>query len=250
MKKYYNGSKERFDKELRSKIKAFLKLIRSKASDYDYLVFTSAKNDFSVDEFNFLSKDAAPIPYKFSYADSYGALSCFGMGINSYSYILNKLRCGEIGINFYLPRINFNQKVYIATEFKNVKEQKIFYILNRLTSDNILSSVAYKKLFGSNLMDDFRGPIDKLSRLNKVKIKDNFIYFIPRLSKEKFIYSLFFFDRIIDKKLNLLRSEEHTSELQSHSFISYAVFCLKKKKTTHTTKQLKKNYKTLHHTRV
>ena len=28
-----------------------------------------------------------------------------------------------------------------------------------------------------------------------------------------------------------IRSEEHTSELQSHSFISYAVFCLKKKKT-------------------
>ena len=35
----------------------------------------------------------------------------------------------------------------------------------------------------------------------------------------------------IDKKE---RSEEHTSELQSHSFISYAVFCLKKKKITHT----------------
>src|SRR6188472_4690195 len=29
-----------------------------------------------------------------------------------------------------------------------------------------------------------------------------------------------------------LRSEEHTSELQSQSHISYAVFCLKKKKTT------------------
>ena len=29
---------------------------------------------------------------------------------------------------------------------------------------------------------------------------------------------------------NSIRSEEHTSELQSHSFISYAVFCLKKKK--------------------
>src|ERR1051326_5585890 len=27
-----------------------------------------------------------------------------------------------------------------------------------------------------------------------------------------------------------VRSEEHTSELQSHSFISYAVFCLNKKK--------------------
>src|SRR6056300_596391 len=29
------------------------------------------------------------------------------------------------------------------------------------------------------------------------------------------------------------RSEEHTSELQSHSEISYAVFCLKKKKAAH-----------------
>src|SRR3546814_6767774 len=32
-----------------------------------------------------------------------------------------------------------------------------------------------------------------------------------------------------------LRSEEHTSELQSLMRISYAVFCLKKKKETHKT---------------
>src|SRR3546814_2569952 len=32
-----------------------------------------------------------------------------------------------------------------------------------------------------------------------------------------------------------LRSEEHTSELQSLMRISYAVFCLKKKKITHPT---------------
>src|ERR1051326_4508347 len=30
------------------------------------------------------------------------------------------------------------------------------------------------------------------------------------------------------RAVNVWRSEEHTSELQSHSFISYAVFCLKK----------------------
>src|SRR3546814_9061476 len=34
------------------------------------------------------------------------------------------------------------------------------------------------------------------------------------------------------------RSEEHTSELQSLMRISYAVFCLKKKKTTHHTNKL------------
>src|ERR1051326_1108932 len=35
-----------------------------------------------------------------------------------------------------------------------------------------------------------------------------------------------------DVRDGLKRSEEHTSELQSHSFISYAVFCLKKKNNT------------------
>src|SRR3546814_1792596 len=34
------------------------------------------------------------------------------------------------------------------------------------------------------------------------------------------------------------RSEEHTSELQSLMRISYAVFCLKKKTTAHTTHKL------------
>src|SRR3546814_10802600 len=33
----------------------------------------------------------------------------------------------------------------------------------------------------------------------------------------------------------IVRSEEHTSELQSLMRNSYAVFCLKKKKTTHST---------------
>src|SRR6058998_4350225 len=40
------------------------------------------------------------------------------------------------------------------------------------------------------------------------------------------------------------RSEEHTSELQSLITISYAVFCLKKKKNKQTTKKATKNKKT------
>src|SRR3546814_2977083 len=39
--------------------------------------------------------------------------------------------------------------------------------------------------------------------------------------------------------LTLLRSEEHTSELQSLMRISYAVFCMKKKNIYNTTKQVK-----------
>src|SRR3546814_8843578 len=41
----------------------------------------------------------------------------------------------------------------------------------------------------------------------------------------------------IARAFAVARSEEHTSELQSLMRISYAVFCLKKKKNTTTTKQ-------------
>src|SRR3546814_2305769 len=44
------------------------------------------------------------------------------------------------------------------------------------------------------------------------------------------------------------RSEEHTSELQSLMRISYAVFCLKKKKTIHT--QAETSQKTEHNTKM
>src|SRR3546814_2926393 len=41
----------------------------------------------------------------------------------------------------------------------------------------------------------------------------------------------------ISNRLRKMRSEEHTSELQSLMRISYAVFCLKKKTQKHTTIQ-------------
>src|SRR3546814_6338554 len=46
-------------------------------------------------------------------------------------------------------------------------------------------------------------------------------------------YVNFIFERDLDDSLIVNRSEEHTSELQSLMRISYAVFCLKKKKKTH-----------------
>src|SRR3546814_9599573 len=43
-----------------------------------------------------------------------------------------------------------------------------------------------------------------------------------------------------DESMSRVRSEEHTSELQSLMRISYAVFCLKKKKKS-TVKQMRTN---------
>ena len=35
---------------------------------------------------------------------------------------------------------------------------------------------------------------------------------------------------MVDERFDELRSEEHTSEIQSQATISYAVFCLKKRR--------------------
>src|SRR3546814_9687181 len=43
-------------------------------------------------------------------------------------------------------------------------------------------------------------------------------------------------------RIALVRSEEHTSELQSLMRISYAVFCLKKKKEKQTSKIIRRVY--------
>ena len=58
-------------------------------------------------------------------------------------------------------------------------------------------------------------------RLEEFKnIADRILQYMPAVIDEKVVYHEY---------LICSRSEEHTSELQSHSFISYAVFCLKKK---------------------
>src|SRR3546814_7415871 len=53
-----------------------------------------------------------------------------------------------------------------------------------------------------------------------------------RVENQKFEHGLF---SVLSRLVGSFRSEEHTSELQSLMRISYAVFCLKKKKTNRRT---------------
>src|SRR3546814_4132592 len=62
-----------------------------------------------------------------------------------------------------------------------------------------------------------------------------------KLYIERMVLSPATYPNIRQPQANKLRSEEHTSELQSLMRISYAVFCLKKKKK-HTHKHIKSIY--------
>src|ERR1051326_9271837 len=55
------------------------------------------------------------------------------------------------------------------------------------------------------------------------------VYVAPRSKRDFLIAATGSEEEFVADPLFVIhRSEEHTSELQSHSFISYAVFCLKK----------------------
>src|SRR3546814_3721568 len=51
------------------------------------------------------------------------------------------------------------------------------------------------------------------------------------------------YEALLARGLSTTRSEEHTSELQSLMRISYAVFCLKKKKQTHKSTHTVRKHK-------
>src|SRR3546814_977257 len=88
----------------------------------------------------------------------------------------------------------------------------------------------YTTLFRSNVGTDY------INVMLKPEIGSSAMVLISRYTAEEF-YTLY---RLRVQTELLDRSEEHTSELQSLMRISYAVFCLKKKKTN------KKNTSYLH----
>src|SRR3546814_1155437 len=78
----------------------------------------------------------------------------------------------------------------------------------------------------SPIVSDFRrgSPLDSRMAIARGKSLSEIRTSQPFLSADRFLLAL------IPEPSNAARSEEHTSELQSLMRISYAVFCLKKKK--------------------
>src|SRR3546814_4463908 len=82
---------------------------------------------------------------------------------------------------------------------------------------------------GSEMFGDHRGAFDMPARPPGAPWRIPAHFAICRLPENK-IRLVALVARLVDAGM-IPRSEEHTSELQSLMRISYAVFCLKKKKT-------------------
>ncbi len=194
LSKYYQGNKNYFNKEIRNKLKDFFDLIKPIALKYNYLFFQSCPRTLfsATDEWNFISQEyAANQKKQFDYKyDDTKKIDCFGLGLGSSSYIFNKINYQEV-----------NDNLYTGIKFSQFKQKKLYYIFTLLDANRPIFLNAYKKLFRSDLLKDFQKPIDKLKKLNKIKIQNDSLIFMPKGFKQRFIYSLFFFDKKLIKNL-------------------------------------------------
>src|SRR3546814_10074984 len=87
------------------------------------------------------------------------------------------------------------------------------------------SDIAVERL---KVGDSLLGPDGKPRRVVAVHEGNDDLYRVDQVCGDSYVVN----SRTCD--VNQLRSEEHTSELQSLMRISYAVFCLKKNMTPHT----------------
>jgi len=192
--KFYQNKKEHFNKDLKNKLKEFFILIKPVALRYNYFYFSpSLKELISLsDAWNFLSKEYITDSEKqflYKYDDT-ERIDCFGLGTGSCSYIFGNLRYQDIGEDFYPTSIQtLNEKIYYGIKFDSLKEQKLYHLLIGLDS-NKLSLRAYKKLFGSDLLEDFQRIINKLKKLNKLKIKGDLIFLTSKSPRQRFVDSL------------------------------------------------------------
>src|SRR3546814_3153836 len=107
------------------------------------------------------------------------------------------------------------------------------------SSDVCSSDLRKKRLVGFKLLlIKQRSPSLKLRRCKPPRMLTRWPT-TPGLLRSRLIRSLV----QPPSQMSRLRSEEHTSELQSLMRISYAVFCLKKKNTANSTNSSKSYYK-------
>ena len=136
-----------------------------------------------------------------------------------------------------------NLEIVVATDDVSMK---LTYPVSLTKGSNVIQIDTYNAKFRSSLgkLHDIAVLITNEELLNNYFDKDSFMlkHNYVMIHKDKpyphITYTLvendYEFNFVLEgestvDKLGSARSEEHTSELQSHSFISYAVFCLKKK---------------------
>ncbi len=152
--------------------------------------------------------------FKFEYSFASGSDDCFSLGKNSMGYISERAR-------FRFSSAH-SADVYVLTK----KDRELIHLLNEFETKGYADLSEYKKKFGSNLLEDFKGEIRLLRLIKAISIRDNGPYFLPEAQIERFAYALFLFDfKEVAAKYVQLRNNETFNFIIGHRCNNDCAFC-------------------------
>ena len=184
------------------------------------------------------------------YYSAYYPISCFKLtGIQAITGWFNYLLTRTYDLFNYHISLVFDKSLYLPLEW------------NWISLPFILAAIGAIVLYFVRKREQSHGILAVLAGILAVYILGNILLLVPYggLRNTLFIAPVIWlaygaiveqYQKAIKRRWlrnvsgSIFRSEEHTSELQSHSFISYAVFCLKKKKMIIKKEKMEKHNST------
>ncbi|MEA3307227.1 MAG: hypothetical protein U9Q34_05540, partial [Elusimicrobiota bacterium] len=87
-----------------------------------------------------------------------------------------------------------------------------YFLLNNLSNEKGVSLKDFKKVFKTDLKDEFKHEIELLESLKQIEFKKGKMIFLPEQAKKRFVYSMFFipYTQLLKNLKNLLNGKGKT----------------------------------------
>ena len=210
--KYFKGKLSNFEKHYEKQKQALGKLRAiAKEMNFSYEDEGLEFNRRSTSATDFKNKDITPLNavYHTYIEGTQASLFCLGHAGNS--YIHNQLKYRSTPLHKDPAKNTF---IGIKTDRRN---EMAYFLLNNLSNNKSVSLKAFKKVFKTELRDEFDYEIKLLESLGKIEFKKDEMIFLPVQAKERFTYSMFFipYAQLLKNIKNLLDGKGKTLPIKN-----------------------------------
>jgi coproporphyrinogen III oxidase-like Fe-S oxidoreductase len=212
LNKYFKGKLSNFEKhfEKQKKVMATLCDIANKMN-FSYDAHGLDFNRRSASSTDFRNKEITPLNavYHTYIENKEASLFCLGHAGNS--YIHNKIRYRSTPLHKEPSKNTF---IGIKTDRRN---EMVYFLLNNLSSDKSVSLETFKKIFKTDLRNEFKYEIELLESLGQIEFKKDKMIFLPEQAKDRFTYSMFFipYPQLLKNIKNLLNGKGKTLPIKN-----------------------------------
>jgi len=188
LRRYFDGDLERYDAQREEKLKAFEVLVIDQAKHFGYDFLPRQDSVLRTGAWKFLLESQNRLGYQSSFF-----FNCFGVGVGAASKIKNFASYENRGpLHDGVPGRYMPGACYRGRFRYSEQDEKLYFVLENFQIFGRLPRAHYQRVFGSDVLEDFSGPLEILEQLNFVTVEAADVFFHPRHRMKRFIAALFF----------------------------------------------------------